>query len=157
MIKEKKLFYSVAFVAFVVMFMLSQMLYAYQERTEHSGPQFEKIDRKVGEGKEEAEVGNTVNVHYTGWLYDESAAENKGKKFDSSHDRKRPFSFMLGAGRVIKGWDQGVRGMKVGGQRTLIIPPSMAYGARGAGGVIPPNATLIFDVELVGIQDGSHY
>ena len=156
MIKEKKLFYSVAFVAFVVMFMLSQTLYAYQERTEHSGPQFEKIDRKVGEG-EEAVIGKTVNVHYTGWLYDDNAPDNKGRKFDSSHDRKAHFSFMLGAGRVIKGWDHGVRGMKVGGERTLIIPSSMAYGTRGAGGVIPPNATLIVDVELIGIQDGSHY
>ena len=119
-------------------------------------PQFQKIDTKVGSG-EEAEIGKTVSVHYTGWLYDETAADKKGKKFDSSLDRKEHFSFMLGAGRVIKGWDKGVQGMKVGGQRTLIIPSSMAYGERGAGNVIPPNATLIFDVELVGLKAGSHY
>lgn len=111
----------------------------------------QKIDVKVGTG-EEAVVGKTVSVHYTGWLYDENAADKKGKKFDSSHDRGNPFSFWLGAGRVIKGWDQGVLGMRVGGQRTLIIPPHMAYGAQGAGNVIPPNAALIFDVELIGLQ-----
>lgn len=114
----------------------------------------QKNDVKVGNG-EEAEIGKVVNVHYTGWLYDESAADKKGKKFDSSYDRKEPFSFMLGAGRVIKGWDKGVLGMKVGGQRTLIIPPAMAYGSRGAGNVIPPDATLIFDVELIGLKQGS--
>lgn len=118
--------------------------------------QFQKIDTKVGSG-EEAEIGKTANVHYTGWLYDETAADKKGKKFDSSLDRKEHFSFMLGAGRVIKGWDKGVQGMKVGGQRTLIIPPSMAYGERGAGNIIPPNATLIFDVELVGLKAGSSH
>lgn len=111
----------------------------------------QKIDVKVGTG-EEAVVGKTVSVHYTGWLYDASAADKKGRKFDSSHDRNDPFSFWLGSGRVIKGWDQGVLGMKVGGQRTLIIPPNMAYGAQGAGNVIPPNAALIFDVELIGLQ-----
>lgn len=115
--------------------------------------ELQKTDVKVGNG-EEAEIGKTVNVHYTGWLYDENAPDKKGKKFDSSYDRKEPFSFMLGAGRVIKGWDKGVQGMKVGGQRTLIIPPSMAYGAKGAGGVIPPDATLIFDVELIGFKQG---
>lgn len=118
--------------------------------------QLQKIDTKVGSG-EEAEIGKTVNVHYTGWLYDETAPDKKGKKFDSSLDRNEHFSFMLGAGRVIKGWDKGVQGMKVGGQRTLIIPPSMAYGERGAGNVIPPNATLIFDVELVGLKAGSFH
>ncbi|WP_297325433.1 FKBP-type peptidyl-prolyl cis-trans isomerase [Nitrosomonas sp.] len=136
--------------------MLPQAAFAYKEHAAADGPQFQKIDTKVGNG-EEAEVGKTVNVHYTGWLYDENAPDKKGKKFDSSFDRKEHFSFMLGAGRVIKGWDQGVTGMKVGGQRTLIIPPSMAYGARGAGNIIPPNATLIFDVELVGLKAGSHY
>ncbi|HPQ96802.1 MAG: FKBP-type peptidyl-prolyl cis-trans isomerase [Thiothrix sp.] len=106
-------------------------------------------DVKTGDGAE-AVTGNTVSVHYTGWLYDPDAADQHGAKFDSSRDRGQPFAFPLGAGRVIQGWDKGVAGMKVGGQRTLIIPPEMGYGARGAGGVIPPNATLIFDVELLG-------
>jgi FKBP-type peptidyl-prolyl cis-trans isomerase FkpA len=113
-----------------------------------------KKDTKVGTG-EEAAVGKAVEVHYTGWLYDPNAADNKGAKFDSSRDRGTPFSFLLGAGRVIKGWDKGVAGMKVGGQRTLIIPAEMAYGARGAGNVIPPNSALIFDVELIGLKQGS--
>ena len=110
-----------------------------------------KIDVKIGTGKE-ATPGKMVRVHYTGWLFDKSAADNKGKKFDSSRDRPGNFTFPLGAGRVIKGWDQGVQGMKVGGQRTLIIPSSMGYGARGAGSIIPPNATLVFDVELIGVE-----
>jgi len=113
-----------------------------------------KQDTKVGTG-EEAVVGKMVEVHYTGWLYDPSKPDKKGAKFDSSRDRGTPFSFLLGAGRVIKGWDRGVVGMKVGGQRTLIIPPSIAYGVQGAGNVIPPNATLIFDVELLGLRQGS--
>ena len=108
-------------------------------------------DVKEGTGAE-AVNGKTVVVHYTGWLYDEAAPDHKGKKFDSSRDRGDPFDFPLGAGHVIKGWDQGVAGMKVGGQRTLVIPPEMGYGARGAGGVIPPNATLLFDVELLGVK-----
>ncbi|PTN12819.1 FKBP-type peptidyl-prolyl cis-trans isomerase [Nitrosomonas aestuarii] len=153
---RKNILSSIGFIAVMLLFFVSQPTFAYQEQAAESEPQFEKIDRKVGEG-EEAGIGKTVNVHYTGWLYDESAPDNKGRKFDSSHDRKAHFSFMLGAGKVIKGWDQGVRGMKVGGERTLIIPSSMAYGSRGAGRVIPPNATLIFDVELLGLQDGSHY
>ena len=110
-----------------------------------------KTDNKLGEGAE-ATAGQHVTVHYTGWLYDEAAPENKGKKFDSSRDRAEPFDFPLGAGRVIKGWDQGVEGMKVGGQRTLVIPANLGYGARGAGGVIPPNATLVFDVELLAVR-----
>lgn len=113
-----------------------------------------KKDNKIGTG-EEAVVGKMVEVHYTGWLYDGNAPDKKGAKFDSSRDRGAPFSFLLGAGRVIKGWDRGVVGMKTGGQRTLIIPPAMAYGAQGAGGVIPPNAALIFDVELLGLRQGS--
>ena len=110
-----------------------------------------KTDAVVGEGAE-ATAGKTVSVHYTGWLYDEAAPDHKGKKFDSSRDRGEAFDFPLGAGRVIKGWDQGVAGMRVGGQRTLIIPPDLGYGSRGAGGVIPANATLVFDVELLGVR-----
>jgi FKBP-type peptidyl-prolyl cis-trans isomerase len=110
-----------------------------------------KTDVKPGTGAV-AVAGNNVSVHYTGWLYDAAAPEHKGMKFDSSRDRAMPFQFPLGAGRVIKGWDQGVAGMKVGGQRTLVIPPELGYGARGAGGVIPPNATLVFDVELLGVN-----
>jgi FKBP-type peptidyl-prolyl cis-trans isomerase FkpA len=110
-----------------------------------------KIDVKQGNGPE-AVSGKMVIVHYTGWLYDPAAADGHGAKFDSSVDRKEPFGFMLGTGKVIKGWDEGVAGMKVGGKRTLVIPPQMAYGARGAGGVIPPNATLLFDVELIEVK-----
>ncbi len=101
-------------------------------------------DQIVGEG-EEAVAGQTVEVHYTGWLTD-------GTKFDSSHDRNETFSFKLGAGQVIAGWDQGVAGMKIGGARKLTIPPEMGYGERGAGGVIPPSATLVFKVELMGLS-----
>ena len=110
-----------------------------------------KTDVKLGTG-DLATAGKNVSVHYTGWLYDAAAADHHGKKFDSSRDRNEPFEFPLGAGRVIQGWDQGVAGMKVGGQRTLVIPASMGYGARGAGGAIPPNATLVFDVELLGVH-----
>ena len=110
-----------------------------------------KQDSRVGTGAE-AVAGRNVTVHYTGWLYDATRADHKGNKFDSSRDRNEPFEFQLGAGQVIPGWDQGVAGMKVGGQRTLTIPPDMGYGARGAGGVIPPNATLLFDVELLGVK-----
>jgi FKBP-type peptidyl-prolyl cis-trans isomerase FkpA len=113
--------------------------------------QLQKIDVKPGAGAE-ATKGQTVVVHYTGWLYDPAAPGQKGRKFDSSRDAPGPFSFTLGAGRVIRGWDEGVPGMKVGGQRTLIIPPDMAYGSRGAGGVIPPDATLVFDVEMLEIK-----
>ncbi len=101
-------------------------------------------DLEVGTGAE-AQAGQMVTVHYTGWLTD-------GQKFDSSKDRNDPFVFPLGQGMVIKGWDQGVVGMKVGGKRKLTIPPELGYGARGAGGVIPPNATLVFEVELLGVK-----
>jgi len=111
----------------------------------------QSTDVKVGTGAE-AVAGKTVFVHYTGWLYSESAADHHGAKFDSSRDRNQPFDFRLGAGQVIAGWDQGVAGMKVGGQRTLVIPSSLGYGASGAGGVIPPNATLVFDVELLDVK-----
>jgi peptidylprolyl isomerase len=104
---------------------------------------------EVKEGTGASAAGKTASVHYTGWLYQNG---QKGAKFDSSLDRGQPFSFPVGAGRVIKGWDEGVATMKVGGKRTLIIPASLGYGARGAGGVIPPNATLMFDVELLGVE-----
>ena len=106
------------------------------------------IDTKVGSGAS-PKTGQTCVMHYTGWLYENG---QKGKKFDSSVDRNEPFEFPIGQKRVIAGWDEGVATMKVGGKRTLIIPPELGYGARGAGGVIPPNATLIFDVELLGIK-----
>ena len=112
--------------------------------TTASGLHFE--DTVFGTGAEAA-PGRNVTVHYTGWLYENG---EQGDKFDSSKDRDEPFIFPLGGGMVIKGWDEGVQGMKEGGQRTLIIPASLGYGARGAGGVIPPNATLKFDVELLG-------
>jgi FKBP-type peptidyl-prolyl cis-trans isomerase FkpA len=108
-----------------------------------SGLQIEEL--VVGSGAE-AKAGQKVSVHYTGWL---SENGSKGKKFDSSHDRKQAFDFPLGKGHVIKGWDEGVAGMKVGGKRMLTIPSDLGYGARGAGGVIPPNATLLFEVELL--------
>ncbi len=112
---------------------------------------FDKTDTLAGSGAE-ATAGQNVVVHYTGWLYDASKADRKGTKFDSSKDRNEPFEFSLGAGEVIRGWDEGVQGMKVGGTRVLTIPPDMGYGARGAGGVIPPNATLLFEVELLEVK-----
>jgi peptidylprolyl isomerase len=106
------------------------------------------IDSKVGAG-ESPKTGQTCVMHYTGWLYENGV---KGKKFDSSVDRGQPFEFVIGKGQVIKGWDEGVATMKIGGKRTLIIPAALGYGARGAGGAIPPNATLMFDVELLGVK-----
>jgi peptidylprolyl isomerase len=114
--------------------------------TTASGLQIE--DAVVGTGISPT-TGQMCVMHYTGWLYKDGA---KGAKFDSSVDRGQPFEFTIGVGQVIKGWDEGVASMKVGGKRTLIIPPALGYGARGAGGVIPPNATLIFDVELLGVK-----
>lgn len=114
-------------------------------QTTASGLQY--LDSVEGSGTE-AVAGKRVKVHYTGWLYNDGV---QGAKFDSSKDRNDPFVFGLGAGMVIRGWDEGVAGMKVGGARTLIIPAALGYGARGAGGVIPPNATLKFDVELLDV------
>lgn len=106
------------------------------------------IDSLVGDGKKVVN-NHRVAVHYTGWIYDENAADKKGKKFDSSHDRNRPFVFSIGNKQVIAGWEQGLMGMKIGGKRTLIIPPALGYGAKGAGGSIPPNSALVFDIELL--------
>jgi FKBP-type peptidyl-prolyl cis-trans isomerase FkpA len=113
-----------------------------------SGLQYD--DTTTGSG-DAARSGHQVSVHYTGWLHDPSQPDGRGRKFDSSKDRGQPFRFDLGAGQVIGGWDEGVRGMQVGGTRVLLIPPQLGYGARGAGGVIPPNATLVFEVELLGV------
>ena len=115
--------------------------------TTPSGLKYEDI--KIGEGAS-PHTGQTCVMHYTGWLYNDGV---KGKKFDSSLDRGTPFEFPIGEGHVIKGWDEGVASMKVGGKRTLIIPPDLGYGSRGAGGVIPANATLLFEVELLGIKN----
>ena len=114
--------------------------------TTPSGLQYE--DTTPGSGAT-ATAGQEVRVHYTGWLYEGGVA---GRKFDSSKDRGQPFEFSLGAGMVIRGWDEGVAGMQIGGTRRLVIPPQLGYGARGAGGVIPPNATLLFEVELLGVE-----
>ena len=108
-------------------------------------------DVVVGDGAEAA-AGASATVHYTGWLYAPGSPNDRGTKFDSSVDRGQPFEFPIGAGRVIRGWDEGVAGMRVGGKRILIIPAEWGYGARGAGGVIPPNATLVFEVELLGVD-----
>jgi len=121
---------------------LTGRAYVAEETTTPSGLKY--TDEQVGTGQE-AKSGDRVSVHYTGTLVD-------GRKFDSSRDRGTPFQFPLGAGNVIRGWDEGVAGMKVGGRRRLTIPPELGYGARGAGNVIPPNATLVFDVELLGVS-----
>ena len=122
-----------------------------EEQGDETVTELIKQDVRVGTGAE-AVAGRTVTVHYTGWLYDDARADKKGAKFDSSRDSNQTFEFQLGRGQVIQGWDDGVAGMKVGGQRTLTIPSQMGYGARGAGGVIPPNATLLFDVELLDVK-----
>ena len=121
---------------------------AAQPKTTELADGLKYIDTQVGTG-DEAKKGNIVSVQYTGWLYTKDG--RKGAKFDSSLDRGKPITFTLGQKQVIAGWDEGISGMKVGGKRTLIIPPSLAYGTSGSGGVIPPNATLIFDVELVSV------
>ncbi len=125
---------------------LSPTLAQAEMKTSATGLKYE--DTKTGDGAE-AKPGQNLSMHYTGWLYNDG---KKGKKFDSSLDRGQPFEFGLGQGQVIAGWDEGIAGMKVGGKRTLIIPPALGYGARGAGGVIPGNATLMFDVELLGVK-----
>jgi FKBP-type peptidyl-prolyl cis-trans isomerase FkpA len=119
--------------------------------TDSDMTQLQINDTVEGTGTE-ATTGRMVRVHYTGWLYDTAVPGNKGRKFDSSLDRNEPFEFPLGAGQVIRGWDDGVAGMKVGGTRILTIPPAMGYGSRGAGGVIPPNATLLFEVQLLDVK-----
>ncbi|GAB2613319.1 FKBP-type peptidyl-prolyl cis-trans isomerase [Novilysobacter erysipheiresistens] len=113
--------------------------------------ELQRIDLKTGTGAV-ASSGDEVSVHYTGWLYDENAPDQRGEQFDSSRERGEPFTFLLGAGRVIRGWDDGVAGMRVGGQRVLLIPSALGYGRKGAGGVIPPNASLVFEVELVDVK-----
>lgn len=113
--------------------------------------QLQVIDLAVGSGAE-AVAGKRVTVHYSGWLYDPAQPDSKGRAFDSSREAGRPFTFALGAGQVIAGWDQGVQGMRIGGQRRLVIPHELAYGERGAGGVIPPRASLVFDVELLDVR-----
>lgn len=134
------------FILLVMTMFLSVSVGMAEMMTTDSGLRYE--DHKIGSGAA-ATPGVQVQVHYTGWL---DAKGEKGQKFDSSLDRGRPFAFPLGAGRVIKGWDEGVAGMKVGGTRTLYIPSKLGYGARGAGGAIPPNADLIFDVEMLGFK-----
>jgi FKBP-type peptidyl-prolyl cis-trans isomerase len=155
-----------------IFFVLSMFIFGLTMATHASADKgvLTKIDVLIGSGKK-AIAGNKVNVHYTGWLFNKSAPrecseiprfvslksvlsclKNKGKKFDSSRDRPGNFEFTLGAGQVIKGWDQGVQGMKVGGHRTLIIPSSLGYGARRVGDIIPPNAALVFDVELIKVH-----
>ena len=147
--KIKEIFYSAMLVSVLVL-----PVHPAFSATDNGADGVKKLiinDTSAGKGAE-ALAGKTVDVHYTGWLYDASQKNHKGAKFDSSLDRGSPFTFPLGAGRVIKGWDQGVVGMKVGGKRTLIIPAEMGYGARGAGSAIPPNAVLMFDVELLGVH-----
>lgn len=140
-----KLSQMVVSMVFLVGAMVSVVIAAEPVTTENG---LRYVDHVVGDG-DQAVAGKTVVVHYTGWLDDKG---NHGKKFDSSVDRNRPFSFPLGAGRVIRGWDEGVEGMMIGGKRTLYIPANLGYGARGAGKVIPPNADLIFDVELLEVK-----
>ena len=145
----KKIFILIAMMSFTSLSFAIEIVNKEKDKMQEKGiTELIITDNKVGDGRE-AEKGLTVTVHYTGWLYQDG---EKTTKFDSSIDRREPFSFVLGVGQVIKGWDNGVSGMQVGGSRTIIIPSEMGYGSRGAGDVIPPNSDLIFDVELIGIQ-----
>jgi FKBP-type peptidyl-prolyl cis-trans isomerase FkpA len=145
----KKIFILIAMMSFTSLSFAIEIVNQEKDKMQEKGiTELIITDNKVGDGRE-AEKGLTVNVHYTGWLYENG---EKTTKFDSSVDRREPFSFVLGVGQVIKGWDNGVSGMQVGGSRTIVIPSDMGYGSRGAGSVIPPNSDLIFEVELIEIQ-----
>ena len=145
----KKIFILIAMMSFTSLSFAIEIVNQEKDKMQEKGiTELIITDNKVGDGRE-AEKGLTVTVHYTGWLY---VNGEKTTKFDSSVDRREPFSFVLGVGQVIKGWDNGVSGMQVGGSRTIVIPSDMGYGSRGAGSVIPPNSDLIFEVELIEIQ-----
>ena len=145
----KKIFILIAMMSFTSLSFAIEIVNQEKDKMQEKGiTELIITDNKVGDGRE-AEKGLTVTVHYTGWLYENG---EKTTKFDSSVDRREPFSFVLGVGQVIKGWDNGVSGMQAGGSRTIIIPSDMGYGSRGAGSVIPPNSDLIFEVELIEIQ-----
>ena len=145
----KKIFILIAMMSFTSLSFAIEIVNQEKDKMQEKGiTELIITDNKVGDGRE-AEKGLTVTVHYTGWLYENG---EKTTKFDSSVDRREPFSFVLGVGQVIKGWDNGVTGMQVGGSRTIVIPSDMGYGSRGAGSVIPPNSDLIFEVELIEIQ-----
>ena len=145
----KKIFILVAMMSFTSLSFAIEIVNQEKDKMQAKGiTELIITDNKVGDGRE-AEKGLTVTVHYTGWLYENG---EKTTKFDSSVDRREPFSFVLGVGQVIKGWDNGVSGMQIGGSRTIVIPSDMGYGSRGAGSVIPPNSDLIFEVELIEIQ-----
>ncbi len=145
----KKIFILIAMISFTSLSFAIEIVNQEKDKMQEKGiTELIITDNKVGDGRE-AEKGLTVTVHYTGWLYENG---EKTTKFDSSVDRREPFSFVLGVGQVIKGWDNGVSGMQIGGSRTIVIPSDMGYGSRGAGSVIPPNSDLIFEVELIEIQ-----
>ena len=145
----KKIFILIAMMSFTSLSFAIEIVNQEKDKMQEKGiTELIITDNKVGDGRE-AEKGLTVTVHYTGWLYENG---EKTTKFDSSVDRREPFSFVLGVGQVIKGWDNGVSGMQVGGSRTIVIPSDMGYVSRGAGSVIPPNSDLIFEVELIEIQ-----
>ena len=145
----KKIFILIAMMSFTSLSFAIEIVNQEKDTMQEKGiTELIITDNKVGDGRE-AEKGLTVTVHYTGWLYENG---EKTTKFDSSVDRREPFSFVLGVGQVIKGWDNGVSGMQIGGSRTIVIPSDMGYGSRGAGSVIPPNSDLIFEVELIEIQ-----